>query len=269
VNSQDKASITLPKDVIESLVGNLDSLIANASIPGLPPGVTPKVDSISVEVSLSSKISCDAFGKISTPTITDKEVELAWGNTQTMRMDAIKQLLVTDGVISNNIVEIGCGEMDYAHKLAVKLDKDCNWYAFDKEDFSNNAKGINKRFKEERVFFSTEIDYSRIKDSACLVVEVIEHMEYDEACDLILKVVNHEPDHVIITTPNYLFNKYYSIDGFRHSDHKFELDAKQFSDFISLVLSRSDTKYKAYNFVIGDKIDGEYVTNCCVLRKDI
>jgi hypothetical protein len=74
VNSQDKASITLPKDVIESLVGNLDSLIANASIPGLPPGVTPKVDSISVEVSLSSKISCDAFGKISTPTITDKDV---------------------------------------------------------------------------------------------------------------------------------------------------------------------------------------------------
>jgi hypothetical protein len=74
VNSQDKASITLPKDVIESLVGNLDSLIANASIPGLPPGVTPKVDSISVEVSLSCKISCDAFGKITTPTITDKDV---------------------------------------------------------------------------------------------------------------------------------------------------------------------------------------------------
>lgn len=74
VNSQDKASVTLPKEVIESLVGNLDSLIANAPIPGLPPGVSPKVDSISVEVSLSSKISCDAFGKISTPTITDKEV---------------------------------------------------------------------------------------------------------------------------------------------------------------------------------------------------
>jgi hypothetical protein len=74
VISQDKASVTLPKDVIEGLVGNLDSLIANVPIPGLPTGVKPKVDSISVEVSLSSKISCDAFGKISTPTITDKEV---------------------------------------------------------------------------------------------------------------------------------------------------------------------------------------------------
>ena len=94
-------------------------------------------------------------------------------------------------------------------------------------------------------------------------MEVIEHLEMDDATKLMQTVLDFpRVNSIIVTTPNFSFNVHYSPinkrkSEFRHSDHKFELTFTEFEGFISkLVGSRFHAKF----LQIGDSVDGGPVT---------
>lgn len=55
-----------------------------------------------------------------------------------------------------------------------------------------------------------------------VATEIIEHLEDYERLKLLSYLKNSNCKNVIITVPNYDFNKFFSLEGFRHKDHKIE-----------------------------------------------
>lgn len=196
--------------------------------------------------------------------LCSQDVDFEYGSTQEMRLNKVWDILQNDGTIKENIItEIGCGELDYARRFLPKLNGDIIWRAFDKQDFSANANNI----RDDRLKFSMDFDPSNVKDSACLMIEVIEHMPFNESIDLVVDVLKNNPNRLIISTPNFDFNKYYEIERFRHDDHKFELSEEQFASFILLAVDRSGLKYKTTFFGIGDKVNESYISNGCLIER--
>jgi hypothetical protein len=189
------------------------------------------------------------------------DLNMTWGTTQVMRLNFISQKILTEGKINNNVLEIGCGQLNYAQKLLGKLDDTKTWYAVDKVDYSKLISSLSKKHSKKKIVFSNNLNELCIPDnSICLLIEVIEHMLFDEAKKLVEYILTkYKPSRLIITTPNFAFNKHFALSGFRHEDHHFELNSDEFKNFIELILCNSN--YEANYFGIGDEINGEFITS--------
>lgn len=218
------------------------------------------------------------------------EVSLTWGNTQRMRINAISDTILDEyGAIPEDVViEVGCGEMDYPRSLLGKLTEGARWVSVDKEDFSHLVPAINRRHKTDQLAFLTsefaeglletrsrlgDVIKERLgdteKEHLILMIEMIEHMPYPDAVQLVSKYVStFNPKRVVITTPNFDFNKYFAIDGFRHDDHHFELNPDGFEKFIEEVTSAcGEYDYDANFFGIGDRVKEDYLSLGCLLTR--
>lgn len=80
---------------------------------------------------------------------------------------------------------------------------------------------------------------------AITLIEVIEHIEMEHLKSLEINVFkNIAPNLVIVTTPNYEFNRFFdNVDKppFRHDDHKFEMTREEFKQW-------ADTIAKTYGY---------------------
>eukprot|EP00835_Amoeboradix_gromovi_P005344 NODE_493_length_7764_cov_0.561644.p3 type:complete len:231 gc:universal NODE_493_length_7764_cov_0.561644:7494-6802(-) len=75
-------------------------------------------------------------------------------------------------------------------------------------------------------------DARLVKKDLLISIEVIEHLQIDAVHGYSkLIFMTYQPKYVIISTPNYDFNKMMGWDRFRNLDHKFEWTRKQFIDW--------------------------------------
>jgi len=134
------------------------------------------------------------------------------------------------------------------------------------ETAKNNVEGV--AFNQ---MYCEQLDYQGGLFDCVTCTEVIEHLkEPGVAIGEMLRVLKPRGK-LIITTPNRTFNNYYRFDpeddGFRHSDHNFEMTQEQFKEYILSIIKL--LPYDASFFGIGDRIDADYTTQGVVLtRKD-
>lgn len=199
----------------------------------------------------------------------DGDLDLTWGNTQEMRLRAVADHLFIDTKIPYHILEVGCGEMDYARRFLGKLSSGLTWTATDLVDYGHLVPVLNRKHKTQALSFIQSPNEITVpsKQLCLLLIEVIEHLPLEESKQLVRRLLDqHQPDKVIITTPNVCFNRHFGLDReFRHDDHHFELTPQQFADYLSEVLKESH--YYADFFGIGDKVDGDYLSLGAELKR--
>lgn len=65
-----------------------------------------------------------------------------------------------------------------------------------------------------------------------IMCEIIEHIEPRKLNSVLKNILeNYNIKYLIITTPNFEYNKVYGIEGFRHWDHRFEYTRAEFENF--------------------------------------
>lgn len=193
---------------------------------------------------------------------SSQDMHFDFGDTQRMRRYALQKRVGKN----HHIIDIGCGEGNYLTDLAPELE-DRAYIAIDKDE--QLAKNVSKKAKKLQLKnvevlnsfdeFNSHIQLKKFKDKKfiCLMVEVIEHMEKEEALNLVEKVLASGCERLIITTPNRDFNVHYGIDHFRHLDHKFEMNTKEFMEWFKHI---KIPHIKFEFFGIGDKVNGAYPT---------
>lgn len=211
----------------------------------------------------------DNLGKNS----SDGIIEMKYGDTQQQR----KQYIDYHVNFNNNIIDVGCGEGYYVLPYAKKM-KSGKIYGIDKDVklIENLNKKIVDRKQEDIVILHTDLNVFDgtivSKNSTVLCVEVIEHMPYDDALDLVYKLLGYDFEKLIITTPNSEFNQFYkTLEGFRHDDHHFEFTPDEFGNFITSVLDKkwinsNGTKRFRINYEqVGDVVNGISMSHSYVI----
>jgi hypothetical protein len=200
------------------------------------------------------------------PQLETPNIKLKYGTTAIQRRNHIKSLLNFD----RTIVDIGCGEGCYAlpyGKLLDQRNKEARYYAID----INEAELEKVRGKAEKKELTNIITLSSYHDlclseESCdiILTEVIEHMEPEESETMIRWVLeNLNFNKIIITTPNFDFNKYYNLDTFRHPDHHWEPSSIEFKNFIEPIIK----DYKIIYLEIGDRVDGISCSQGVLIQK--
>lgn len=251
--------------VIES---NADKLVNCVNVVGVP---------YFIRYSLISKIlKHKDFTRLKSQfeSLKDCKMSLNYGNTAEHRRDYIKNQLK----FNYPIIDVGCGDGFYAISFSETMKSLYYAYDIDKRVLEKLSEKIKKKeITNIKIINEKDGLLSLIKESDAkfdvIITEVIEHMEEKEAIELLnclLTVLNGKFNKIIITTPNYDFNKNYNLDGkFRHDDHKWEPTKTQFNDFIKSIPSITSLSSDFHvDFVgIGDCVNGDYCTNGVVIHR--
>lgn len=114
-------------------------------------------------------------------------------------------------------IDLGCARGSVA-KGSEYIDK---YYGFDA-----NLRGKNqvRRLKTNILYPLVPEDLLNIENKTVLsLIEVIEHFDKEDRLRLINLIIEYwQPDNLVITTPNFYYNKNYGLEGYRHRDHKIE-----------------------------------------------
>ncbi|TWP22848.1 hypothetical protein ETU10_09635 [Apibacter muscae] len=193
------------------------------------------------------------------------KANLTWYSTHADRINFITSQLD----INTPIVDIGCGEFIY-YKRIMNKNFTASYIAIDKDEkFSSMAGKMAERFKTGNLHFYTSLDEVIIQEKVnILLTEVIEHNTLNEAEKLIKQALTFNFNQIFITTPNPDFNPYYFENlKFRHDDHKFELNSKEFKSFIYKCLEGS-IGLEVEFFGIGDQLNGTQPTQAVIITKN-
>jgi hypothetical protein len=203
--------------------------------------------------------------------ISGNTCTLAMGTTAQQRQRYIASILR----FNKPIIDIGCGEGDYAIPFSAKI-SDNQYHAIDTD--VDELEKLQKKIDTKEIknitlynnFGEFLTTYSGEKMDV-IVTEVIEHMGIESARSLLLHALNLNFDKMIITTPNVEFNKHYMLEGkFRHDDHKYEMTRIEFEEFMTSIMNDIDTdkvKYTYKYISIGDVVDGVSTTQGYVVEK--
>lgn len=195
---------------------------------------------------------------------SSQQIKLNFGDTHQQRLDAI--LRVTPGGIT--LWDVGCGELRYTRKLSGKYN---NIVAFDADsDICEANLSRLEKYRLENVTIEGAITDDTIsahlpndESFDILATEVIEHIEYDKAVELLEKLNKLNFRKLIITVPNAEFNKHYKIDGFRHTDHKWEPTRAEFESLIGSKFS--GRKITVAN--LGDSVDNVSTSIIAIIER--
>lgn len=205
-------------------------------------------------------------------TLSGPGMDLTFGDTRQQRFDAIKQEL-TGG---NILIDIGCGELFQAMRLAKNYQL---VYAVDAdEDRSENNRGKVEGRKIENIIpvhAGVNLDWIHdnadlIEDADILMTEVVEHIEWEAADELLTQMLlTNNPDKVVVTCPNKDFNKFYGLSGdeMRHHDHKFEPTFTEFCDWMVTIAAVGDYSVECKG--IGDSVGGIHTSVMAVFTKKV
>lgn len=163
------------------------------------------------------------------------EINLWHGDTLAQRKEAISPLLGG----GQQLIDIGCGELNYALPLSSKYESILCFEADD--EVRENAIGKAKGRQVENLVFQGIADTETIQDchlffegADVLITEVLEHMPLKDAEKLLQAVLKTNYRKIVITVPNKDFNVNYLMDEdqFRHDDHKWEMGFSDFKEWI-------------------------------------
>jgi SAM-dependent methyltransferase len=200
------------------------------------------------------------------------KIDMSFGDSHIMRINYIKEQID----FKNNIIDIGCGEGRYIGALARQLNKNDKKYLacdIDEEILVKTKKKFDLKQMDNIEYYNSvhEVIFG-LQDGEkydCIITEVIEHMEMNEAKDLLQIILNEDKiKKIIVTTPNKDFNQFYFDDddkNFRHEDHKFELTRNEFFNFIDLIIDKEKIDVEFYG--IGDEVDGNQITSCAIIKR--
>lgn len=212
-------------------------------------------------------------------TFDNYKATMFWGNSQIQRYNFIESNIS----FSTDIIDFGCGEGFYVKKILPKLSADCKYYAWDVDteelDKVRYFKEKNPEYTNLIIVNTEEELYSLVSNNTnitnktkptVLLSEVFEHIEQNEAIELVNRIKSHiDFGKMIITTPDIGFNKHYSSDydetgeiSFRHHDHKYEYTQEEFISIISGLFGETWSK-TFYN--VGDKIDSNSITQSYII----
>jgi hypothetical protein len=201
---------------------------------------------------------------LDTPTI-----DLWHGDTLAQRKEAIFPHLAG----GQQLIDIGCGELNYSLPLSAKYE---SVLAFEADDeVRENAIGKAKGRQVENITFLAAANQETIdscssifSEADILITEVLEHIEIEEAAKLVEAVLSTDFNKLVITVPNKDFNVNYlmSEDEFRHEDHKWEMGFKEFGDWFWDVSKKHPLSMQLES--IGDRVDGISVSTMLVVTKN-
>jgi hypothetical protein len=208
----------------------------------------------------------------------DGEVNLTWGNTQEMRLREVGNRLLVDGEIPGDVIEIGCGEMDYPRRFLGKIKEGHRWIAHDVTDYTHLVPAVNRKHNTDQLVFVDEGWVEAGKNNGfnlppfttMLMIEMIEHMPFNDSKALVSEMLSalNRGDRAIITTPNISFNRHFAFGPdrkFRHDDHHFELTSDEFKSYIEQVIDGLNIETEFFG--IGDQVDGDYLSLGVELRR--
>lgn len=187
---------------------------------------------------------------------------LNYGNTQIHRFDAIQKAL--EGTGTQNLTDIGCGEMFQSLRLAGKRYDFIHAIEADKDIAEGNVAKINNReLTDVLSCINAEVDAKWVEenpgiiaDGDVLLTEVLEHISMDKAQELLRAVCQSDANVIVVTVPCGDFNVHYGLDAteIRHPDHKWEPTFELFSNFVlEAEASSSRTSMVQY---LGDSVGG-------------
>lgn len=158
----------------------------------------------------------------------------------------------------NNVFDIGCSHGNLAIHMSNSGLSNINYYGIDvnkkaisscrRHSFKNDDNNIFK-FDISNAL-SPKIDRKNIKIDLLTCVEMIEHLNKTNR-DRILYLIKqyYVPEYIILTTPNYSYNKNFDdlVNGdvikYRHRDHKIEYTEEEFkSEVIDALSSMYDVE---------------------------
>ncbi|ARF10329.1 methyltransferase domain [Hokovirus HKV1] len=165
----------------------------------------------------------------------------------------------------DNIIDIGCGNGRYLD-LLTKFNDIKNYYCYDIDNTCIEKVNIKKQQFQNQIIVSNKNFPDNVEgNNIILLLEVIEHMDYDIACDFLNNIIdNINFTAILLSTPNRDFNKHYELNTFRHDDHKYELTKNEFETFINNIVKN---RYLTYFYDVGDIVDNSSPTNYCVIAK--
>lgn len=211
-------------------------------------------------------------------------IEFKYGYAHEQRMDVVESLLS----FKRSIIDFGCGNGEFAKRFCRRLEKMAigkMYYAIDKdEEMLTIAK---RRVKEtENIIFGTS--FPDIDDEGrdleyfdVIMSEVIEHMDKNEATNVVKEILGKKNvKSIIITTPNKDFNQFFSFqeDEMRYEDHKFEMGKEEFVRWIEDIIrgngkinnGKIENNKKELNIQfldIGDKVNSISMTSGVMIEK--
>ena len=173
--------------------------------------------------------------------------------------EVVRQLLE-----DKDIVDIGCGDGAYL-KLSNKIKG--HYYAIDKEQTCRDmiAKkreryGLTNVSIMESLTCFLQIQH---EEYIALLAEVIEHNSKEDVKNMLMSLYN-DPlcRKVVITTPNYDFNRFYLLSGLRHPDHVFEFSKQEAIAFFTQLPWKFTCQH------LGDEVDQIPTTLLVLLTKE-
>lgn len=183
---------------------------------------------------------------------TDR-LKLTFGNTTDARLDFLMQNIKD---FNDDIVDIGCGPELFNKKVIGKKHQG-KYYLVDSDPKVQVKTNCYSSVEE---FYNIHSDFN----GTVILTEVIEHNEESQAEELIRIILEHNPNKVFITTPNFDFNVVFGNE-LRHDDHHWEMTESQFTDWLSSIVT--NYSYKIEFKGIGDSIDGHHITSGAILIK--
>lgn len=193
------------------------------------------------------------------------EIRFAYGGTALQRRNYIGSELAFDKAI----LDVGCGEGFYAIPFAGKIDS--SYYAVDiNEELLEKVQRKAEAKELDNIVTFNSLDqflegYNG-EQMDVILTEVIEHMDREEAKELIHRICRHvDFGSFIITTPNADFNRYYELSSFRHDDHKWEMGEASFQEWIGDVIQASNLH--AEFVAVGDEVDNITTTQGVILKR--
>ncbi len=192
-------------------------------------------------------------------------ISLDFGGTGQQRRSFIRGILPFD----KSIVDVGCGEGFYAIPFASNIEH--SYYAIDTNEALLQTVERKAQAKEiaNIALFPSLAHYAEAYNGETvdvILTEVIEHMSVEEAEALIRHICEQLAfDHLIITTPNADFNRYYELEAFRHDDHKWEMGTQAFQSWLTKLMEGRELSVE---FVaIGEGVNGIQTTQGAMVRR--
>lgn len=172
-------------------------------------------------------------------------------------MDSIKR--------SETIIDLGCGGFAYLKKH-VKLYKNVIGIEIDTAEYEYAKKTIAKIGAEERAdvynvdilaYINSCLNHEEGEPADILLTEVLEHMEYDLADEVMTTLSDAKFNNMIITLPNKDFNHHFGLseDEFRHDDHDWEPGYEKVCELVQ----RWEAMFPDHDVVL--EFVGDYVIN--------
>jgi SAM-dependent methyltransferase len=155
---------------------------------------------------------------------------------------------------SVEVLDVGCGEGAFFGLQRDVLQEGKRYRAVDKDQEARESAAKKAASKQLPIEVLSEIP-ADIQDHQVLLMEVIEHMELEEAKTLLRNLQKQQVSRLFISTPNRAFNIHYFDEDqeSRHADHKFELNRAELEVFLRDVFPEGLYRIEP----VGDEVDGE------------